>query len=311
MEQPQQQAQPETQQQSETEQLQPEFAPRADDADWAKAQQLRAEADQKINEVLSDPAVRERISAELSATQTQARQEVEQAKAAYTQAVTQNALVGLAVLNSAFPELQGLNPEQLNGALRVMQPQRAEQYRQHVRQISTLVEGYQRQAGAVQQQQLEQQAHQYLQRAQELEQYRLAEVKRFEQATANENPETMKTIREGSFEMLERHYGIPQARMRALASGQEKIDSTALLHSAEMQRILVDALKFRMSQAAVRNAVNRPVPQVQRPGLSEPVKADPAEISAALARFNREGGNIGRDGLRNAAAVVAARRARS
>jgi hypothetical protein len=142
-----------------------------------------------------------------------------------------------------------------------------------------------------------------------LEQFKAAEDKKFDAATANENPETMKHIRENSFAMLETHYGIPQARMRALASGRERMDSAALIQSSEFQRVLVDAFKFRMSQAAIKNAVARPVPQVQRPGVSEPVQADPAEISAALARFSREGGNVGRDGLRNAAAVIAARRA--
>jgi hypothetical protein len=99
--------------------------------------------------------------------------------------------------------------------------------------------------------------------------------------------------------------------MRALTTGQQVISSLELLHSSEFQRILVDALKFRTAQAAIPRAAVRPVPQVQRPGISEPSKIDEGEVSAARARFNREGGNVGRDGLRNAAALVAARRARS
>ena len=122
----------------------------------------------------------------------------------------------------------------------------------------------------------------------------------------------MKAIRSGAFEMFEKHYGIPQARMRALASGQERIDSQALLHSAEFQLMAVDAFKYRMSQAAIAKAATRPVPSVQRPGVAAEREPDAGEISAAMARLNRPGGNVGRDGLRNAAAVITAtRRARS
>jgi hypothetical protein len=157
--QPQQQAQPDAHQ--------PIDQPQPDEIQYQQEQAAIAQADKAIEEVLRDPWVRQRVEAEFNGVKAQAAAEVEQAKSAYTAAVQQNAFVGLAVLNSAFPELSGLNPEQINGALRVMRPERAEQYRQHVRQISTLVEGYQRQAGALQQQQFEQQAHQYLQRAQE------------------------------------------------------------------------------------------------------------------------------------------------
>ena len=276
------------------------------EADPARFEATIAEADREIAKFLENPAVRSRVEQEFAAVNQAANVQVEQAKAAYTQAVTQNALVGLAVLNSAFPELAGLNPEQINGALRVMRPERAEQYRQHVRQISSLVEGYQRQAGAAQQQQMEQQAHQYLQRAQELEQFKAAEDKKFDAATANENPETMKHIRENSFAMLETHYGIPQARMRALASGKERMDSTALIQSSEFQRILVDAFKFRMSQAAIAKAATRPVPQVQRPGISEPSRGDDHEVAALWSKLNSN--NKGLPGIRAAAELVAARR---
>ena len=100
-----------------------------------------------------------------------------------------------------------------------MQPQRAEQYRQHVGLVSNLIAAHQQQAAQAQAQQLALQAQQRERAAQQLEQYRLAEVKRYEEATAHENPETMRTLRENAFPMIERHYGVPEATMRALASG--------------------------------------------------------------------------------------------
>ena len=285
------------------------MSPEEQNALYATSQAQIAEADRQIADFLQNPAVRERIEGEFNTVKTQAAAAVEQAKAAYQHVIAQNAAAGLAALNASFPELAGMTPDQVTGALRLMQPQRAEQYRQHVGLVSNLIAAHQQQAAQQQHQQLALQAQQQQRAAQELEQYRLAEVKRFEARTANEHPETMKAIREGAFEMLETHYGIPQARMRALASGEQKIDSTALLHSAEFQMLALDALKYRMATQSVAKAVTRPVvPQVQRPGISEPVRIDDGAVSEALRRLSSPGGNEGRIGLKNAAALVSARR---
>ena len=189
-----------------------------------------------------------------------------------------------------------------------MQPQRAEQYRQHVGLVSNLIAAHQQQAAQAQAQAQAQAAQQQARAWQELEAYRLAEVKRYEAATAHENPETMRTLRESAFPLIERHYGVPEATMRALASGQQRVDGMRLLHSSAFQLMITDALKYRMAQQSVGKAVTRPVPQVQRPGISEPVRIDDGAVASALARLNQPGGNEGRQGLKNAAALVAARR---
>ena len=262
----------------------------------------------KFRKSYKDPIIRERIEGEFNTVKTQAAAEVQQAKAAYQQVIAQNATAGLAALNASFPELAGMNAEQIQGALRLMQPQRAEQYRQHVGLVSNLIAAHQQQAAQAQAQQLALQAQQRERAAQQLEQYRLAEVKRYEEATAHENPETMRTLRENAFPMIEKHYGVPETTMRALASGQQRVDSAALLHSSAFQLMITDALKYRMAQQSVGKAVTRPVPQVQRPGISEPVRVDDGAVASALARLNQPGGNEGRQGLKNAAALVAARR---
>jgi hypothetical protein len=228
------------QQQPEVEQPQAELDPE-------QAQQQIAEADREIEKFLANPAVRSRVEYEFGQVQQQAAARVEQAKQTYEAGLAQNALVGLAVMHATFPELQGMNPEQINGALRMMRPERVEQYRQHVGQITTLTEAYRRQVGELQQQQQQQQQQIAQQQQQALAQYAQAEVKRYEAATAHENPETMKALRENSFPMIERHYGVPEATMRALASGQQKVDSTALLHSSAFQLMITDALKYSVA----------------------------------------------------------------
>ena len=284
------------------------MSPEQQNALYAASQAQIAEADRQIADFLQNPAVRERIEGEFNTVKTQAAAEVQQARAAYQKVITQNATAGLAALNASFPELAGMSAEQIQGALRLMQPQRAEQYRQHVGLVSNLIAAHQQQA-AQQQQQLALQAQQQAQAWQELEAYRLAEVKRYEAATAHENPETMRTLRESAFPLIERHYGVPEATMRALASGQQRVDGMRLLHSSAFQLMITDALKYRMAQQSVGRSASRPIPQVVRPGMSEaPPRGDDGALATAIAKFNKQGGDTGTQGLRNAAAIVAARR---
>jgi hypothetical protein len=271
--------------------------------DPAQAEAVVAEADREIARFLENPAVRQRVEQEFAAVNQAASAHVEQAKAAYTAAVTQNALVGLAVLNSAFPELAGLNPEQVNGALRVMRPERAEQYRQHVRQVSALAEGYQRQEAALQQQRAHEQLQQHARHWQGLQQYKDAEDKKIDAIIPLDDP-----IRKDVFGLTERHYGISRADWQELANNPH---TARIVYSAKFQKILYDGLKAQEAKQSLAAHRNNPVPQVARPGVAAEREPDAGEISAAMARFNRPGGNVGRDGLRNAAAVVTARRARS
>ena len=283
-----------------TEPQQPDWEVQAE-RDHATYQQATAEIDKNIEALLSDPNIRSRLEHEFSSV----RAEVDQAKGQYQAATAQLALEAQGMMTALVPELANMNGQQVQGALALMQqsnPQRFEQWKQLAGRAQQLVGVYREQQARATRQQQELAAAQ-------LEQYRLAEVKRFEARTANENPETMKAIREGAFEMLEAHYGIPQDRMRQLASGQLKVDSTALLHSAEFQMMALDALKYRAAQQSVAKAVSRPIPNVQKPGYSEPgPRPDEGAIANALARLSQPGGAEGRTGLRNAAALVAARR---
>jgi hypothetical protein len=86
--------------------------------------------------------------------------------------------------------------------------------------------------------------------------------------------------------------------------------NSAMRHSF-VQNLIADGMRYRLAQRSVPQHRATPIPQVQRPGVAAERQPDAGEISAAVARFNREGGNVGTSGLRNAAAVITARRARS
>ena len=52
--------------------------------------------------------------------------------------------------------------------------------------------------------------------------------------------------------------GFRKPTMRALASGQQRVDGMRLLHSSAFQLMITDALKYRMAQQSVGKAVTRP-----------------------------------------------------
>ena len=290
-------ARPQMAEQAQPESTQPDFQPQPEAADAAVP-----EADRELAKLLQDnPRARDRIARDFATVHEQATAHVQAAQANYAQGVTAAVSEVQAIFGTLFPELAGINnPEQLRGAVAVMaaqNPQRVEQLKQFYSRAQNVM------AAQQQIQQAERQAA--MERA---DLFRQMEVKRFEAATAHIPEETMKTLRASVLPTVENFYGITEPEMRALTTCKQKVDSYTFMHSLPFQLMLMDAV---MSQDAISRAAVRPVPQVQRPGVSEPSKGDEGEISAALARFNREGGNMGRDGLRNAAAVVAARRARS
>jgi hypothetical protein len=201
----------------------------------------------------------------------------EQTKSQYAAATAQLAQEAVATLAAAVPELAGMNPQEAAGALRLIaqqNPQRAEAIRQLVGRTQAIV--------AAQQQQLAQaQAQQRQQYQENLAAYADQEGKRYETLIARDrSPEQIKALRENVFPMVERHYGIPQASMRDLYSGAAPVSGAEFMRSSAFQLMLSDALSWRMSREAVGRAVNRPIPNVQRPGSPE---AFQTRTQAALA----------------------------
>jgi hypothetical protein len=240
--------------------LQPEQTP------YEQATAQIDEADKAIQELLKDPLARSHIEAEFN----QVRAEVDTAKAQYREATEQLALQAQSVITALYPELAGLNAQQMQGALQVMarnQPERVQQLAQLNGRAQNLISVYQQQQAEQRQLFQQQVAKQQQLYAQQLQQYEAAEVKRYEAAIARDRtPEQIKALRENVMPMVEKHYGIPKARMQALYSGQEYADAATFMRSANFQMMLSDALSYRMSKEAVGRAVARPVPNVQRPG---------------------------------------------
>jgi hypothetical protein len=198
---------------------------------------------------------------------------------------------------AAAPELAGMNPAQVQGALQMMQqtnPQRAQQIAQLVGQAQNLVAQHQQQQFAEQQRQQAAAAEQFRQFAQ-------ASDNRFDAMNKDMPKEQMTAIKQEAVSML-KEYGLSDQDL------MREYNSNPLFRSAAGQQIIAEAARWRLAQRSVSRAATRPVPNVQRPGISEPVRIDDGAVSEALARLNAPGGNEGRIGLKNAAALVAARR---
>ncbi len=291
------QAQPEAQQQPEIEQPQPE------QPQWT-AEQTEG-VDPEIVEALNkSPKLREAIAtldyqanARAEAAEQQAVAQVQQAKTAYQHGLAQNAATALAVLAVDFPELAGLSGPQLEGALRVSNPQRVEAFRQRVNQVNAVVANYQQVVGQQQQQFREQQIQQY-ERAQDT--FRQYAAEQDAQTLVNETPEKSAAIR-NTIVADAKAAGIAEKELLAVYNS-----NSALRHSF-VQNLLADGARYRINQRALATRRSNPVPAVARPGASEAgARSDDGEVAALWSKLNKQ--NEGRQGIRNAAELVAARR---
>ena len=93
--------------------------------------------------------------------------------------------------------------------------------------------------------------------------------------------------------------GFTDQEMALLWTGQARIP----LRDHRMQLLIVDGIKFREAQQKAKQAVAKPVPPVQRPGVSQPRGAAQDAAIQALSKRLETSGN-----LKDAAALIAARR---
>jgi hypothetical protein len=276
-------AQPVEQQQ---EPLQPEYQPQYDPE---AVQAMDPQYDPELLQALSSPKV--------SAVLEQVNQGVQQTAAQYQQQLANAALTATASFAAAFPELNGLQPEQLPGALALINksnPARAQEIARQYDRVSHLVRQNQQVAMAQQQQQQAQASEQF-------RQFAKASDDRFDATNKDMPKEQMTAIKEEALVML-KEYGLSDADLA------REYNSNPLFRSAAGQQIMMEAAAYRLARKAVSRHRANPVPHVQRPAVAESVRIDDGAVASALARLNAPGGADGRTGLRNAAALVAARR---
>ena len=123
-------------------------------------------------------------------------------------------------------------------------------------------------------QQYEQQQGQALQRNAALEQYTSANLKEYENWSARENSETMKSIRENLKPIVEKQYGVPFQTLMDIHTGKIQMGATEFVRSAAFQKMLHQSIKYELASRAVTEAKSNPIPKVQRPGANVEPRGD-------------------------------------
>jgi hypothetical protein len=213
--------------------------------------------------------------------------QVEEARAQFATAARTAAQLSAAALFSNEPHLANLSAQELPhtlSAIAKVNPQKAMEIQaqlQRTQQLWQASEQAEAQRAAIQEQRVQQWAAQ--------------EDAKFEAEIAKENPATVKAVKEQGAKILTEDYNIDPAALGHL------LKTTPALRSAEVSRIIYDAIRYRIAQRDVVNKVDRSAPPVQRPGVAAPHRNND-HIDAALKQFRSE------PSVANAAKLLQARR---
>jgi hypothetical protein len=116
----------------------------------------------------------------------------------------------------------------------------------------------------------------------------------------HEPPEAIKAVRARVPEVLAKNYKIDMKELAALYNSQP------WLRSAPAQRMMLDAARYQLAQEAVANSrqQSRPIPNLAKPGVSEPrLRGEDGRYASLSAEFKSN------PTAQAGAALIAARRA--
>ncbi|AMN43102.1 hypothetical protein [Rhodoplanes sp. Z2-YC6860] len=237
--------------------------------------------DPEIARALQNPKVRDALQAEVAGAEA-ARQQ-------YTQAATEAAELAASALYGSFPELRGLNAQQIGGALQVIAAQNPARYEQLRAQLAQTHQLY---TASVQAQAAQQQRT-----AAQFQQFAAQNDAAMERFLKSEPPETVARVKQEIAAIAERDYGVGRDELTAL------LQSQPVMRTAAFQRMMYDAAKYRLALKSAAERAPPPAPPVMRPGVARsPVAADDAHVLDAQAAFRNN------PNPKTAAAVLVAKR---
>ena len=241
--------------------------------------------DPELRAALENPKIRQALEAEVA--------QVEQARQVYATQSRQAAQISAASLLANFPELANVPTNQLQTAISVIaatNPQRAQAIQGHLQRTEALYNA------SVRAQQDQQQLQAQVQ-AQRVAEFVKSENEKFERdVIAKETPETLQRIKDNIFEIAQESYGLSKEDLAHAWQTQP------VLRSAAFQAVFLDAAKFRLAQREAAAKLDRSVPPVMRPGVSQPHSGNDG-VTHALNRFKSD------PSVSNASKLLLARRA--
>jgi hypothetical protein len=256
--------------------------------------QAPAADDEMVRLLQNNPKLLDAINKELGQHSAQADQIAQR----YVQATTANANAAYANLLVSFPEVANVPASQLGTALRVLaqsQPEKAQAITRHVETVTRLTQEAQR----AQQAAYWAQQHQVQQDFNRTSKVADGEFEAW--AKTQDGPERIKEISDHALHMLRESMTDEQINANW--------NSNPVFRSALSQRVLYQAAKYELSQKGIAaKAVPPPVPKVMRPGAgSERASESEYQFRSLDEKINR---TSGREQIRAAAELIAARRAR-
>jgi hypothetical protein len=224
-------------------------------------------ATRQAQEILANPVIRQAMEATVAQT--------EQARQQYATAARNAATVSAASLLSQYPELANVPTNMLETAIASIaqtNPQRAAHIQAHLARTTALYNASEEAKAAQQKIQ-----------SQRLEAMLQNEDRRFETEVASkEAPETMRAVKE-NLVSIAGEYGVSKEELAQLWRTQP------IMRTKVMQSVMLDAAKYRLAQRAATEKLQRNIPPVQRPGISQPRSSGDGEaIRTAMARFNAD-----------------------
>jgi hypothetical protein len=214
--------------------------------------------------------------------------EVEKARQGYLEGLAAATQIAQASFVSQFPELAGIAPEQLPGALELMSRQEPAKFARVQAIVATTERLF-----TLQQQENWRQA--------EIAQHSFQNYARSEDARLDTmlKGEPVETQRAVAAEI------VASAKASGIEPGElnRLFNSEPLMRNAIFQRMMYDAAKYRLMMKARDTAAARPLPPVQRPGSARtPAERDQGDLRSLSARLSSSGN------LKDAVALYRARR---
>jgi len=231
------------------------------------ADRASAELDPELEKVLQHPQVIQAIEERIG--------EAEKTRQSYLNGLAAATQIAQVSFLSQFPELAGVAPENLPGALEQMSRQDPQKFARVQAMVATSEQLF-----ALQQQEGRRQAETARQNFQELAK---SEDARFETMLKGEPKATQHAVTAEIFASAKASGVEPSELIRLF-------NSEPLMRNAVFQRMMYDAGKYRLMMKAKDAVAAKPVPPVQRPGMARtPAERDHADLRTLNARLSSSG----------------------
>jgi hypothetical protein len=222
--------------------------------------------DPEVAKALEHPQVRQAIEEQIG--------EATKVREGYSQAINTADAMTRATFMSEIPELSGLEPAQFEQGLAMLQQVDPPRFQKAMNLLGRF-----HQIQTAQQQHHQYQAH--VER-QNFERQAIKEDARLEAMIANEDPARVKAVKAEVPAYFTEVLGLDRNTLRNLYHNP-------VFRSAEAQRMLFDAISYRVMMKGPKAVAARSLPTVQRPGVAQPRMAPgTADLQRASAAFDRD-----------------------